>query len=370
MKSFAAMSLHQVRVSMRNRVALIFTLGLAFLFMVIFGFLFGGNSVSLKLDIVDQDQSTVSAQYISILGGAVNGVTVTKTDIDTAAADLKNGNIAAYLVVPKGFGDAVCAQRGAAGCTGGAQARAVVAVHQGSETASTTAIADSVITQVTEGFARGTREQPVRVATQTDSVNTITAIDYFLPAMIAYIILQSGINYVAIGLAELRVRKVLRRFRATPVKPFTIIASQVVAGILTVLLQLVVLVAVGTFLFGAKSYGSWFVVLVPILLGTAAFVGIGFLLTSAARTSESARALATMVAFPMMFLSGVFFPVTALPAWLATVVHVLPLTWLVDALHQVMNDGAGLGPIALDCLILIAWAVVTYALAVWRFRWE
>jgi len=92
--------------------------------------------------------------------------------------------------------------------------------------------------------------------------------------------------------------------------------------------------------------------------------------TNAARTSESARGLSTFVAFPMMFLSGVFFPITTLPGWLQTTVHVLPLTWLTDALHRVMNDGVGLDAIALDCLVLAGWAVVTFAIATWRFRWD
>ena len=70
----------------------------------------------------------------------------------------------------------------------------------------------------------------------------MTAIDYFLPAMLAYIILQSGINYVAIGLADLRARKVLRRFRATPLRPAQILGAQITGGALTVVLQLLVLI--------------------------------------------------------------------------------------------------------------------------------
>ncbi len=72
----------------------------------------------------------------------------------------------------------------------------------------------------------------------------------------------------------------------------------------------------------------------------------------------------------MMFLSGIFFPITALPSWLQTAVHVLPLTWLTDAMHRVMNDGAGLSDIGLDLLILAGWTVAAFAVATWRFRWD
>jgi len=223
---------------------------------------------------------------------------------------------------------------------------------------------------VTAGFA-GRGHPSVSVgAPQAAEVNQVTSMDYMLPSMIAYIILFSGVNYVAIGLVEKRVTQVLRRFRATPVRSGTILSAQVVGGGLTVLLQILVLVALGIWVFGAKNYGSWLLLIPPIVLGTAAFVGIGFLITSVSRTSESARALAAMVTFPLMFLSGLFFPINALPTVVQTIARILPLAWASDALHQVMNDGAGFGAITTDCLVMLAWAVVTIAVAAWRFRWD
>jgi len=170
--------------------------------------------------------------------------------------------------------------------------------------------------------------------------------------MIAYIILFSGVNYVAIGLVEARVKQVLRRFRATPVRAGTLLSAQVVGGGLTVLLQILVLVLFGILVFQAHNYGSWLLLIPPIVLGTASFVGIGFLITSVARTSESARALAALVTFPLMFLSGLFFPMDALPSVVQTIARILPLAWASDALHQVMNDAAGFGAIATDCLVM------------------
>lgn len=359
MKAFRALTLNTVRASMRDRVALFFTLGLAFLFMVIFGFLFGGNSFGVTYGIVDHDQSAQSRQLAGVLRG-LHGVTVNTETQASALDDLRNNRIDVVVEIPQGFGAAIA---------GGPHV--TVQPTQASQTSATASVGDQILAQVINGFiAKGAPAPVVVAAPLTSSVNNVTAIDYFLPAMLAYIILQSGINYVAIGLADLRARNVLRRFRATPLRPVTILGAQIAGGALTVVLQMVVLIAVGLTLFGARSYGSWLVAAVPMLLGVVAFVGIGFLLTAAARTSQSARGLASFVAFPMMFLSGVFFPITTLPSWLQTLVHILPLTWLTDALHQVMNNGAGFADIALDCLVLAAWAVVTFAIATWRFRWD
>ncbi|MBJ7610605.1 MAG: ABC transporter permease [Candidatus Dormibacteraeota bacterium] len=350
-----------MRAGLRNRVAMFFTLGLAFLFMVIFGLLFGGNNFSVTYGVVDSDHSPQSQKFIGALGG-IHGVTTTVESKGQALNDLRNNHVDVVVEIPQGFGAAL-------GNPGGAQV--TVRPTQASQTSSTASVADQILAEVLNGFtANGARSAVVLAPPATSAVNKITAIDYFLPAMIAYIILQSGINYVAIGLADLRARKVLRRFRATPLRPVQILGAQIAGGALTVVLQLLVLIVAGLLLFQAKVYGSWLVALVPMVLGIGAFVGIGFLLTSAARTSESARGLSTFVAFPMMFLSGIFFPITTLPSWLQTVVHVLPLTWLTDAMHRVMNDGVGLADIALDCLVLAAWAVVTFAIATWRFRWD
>jgi ABC-2 type transport system permease protein len=358
-RAFRALTISTVRSSLRNRTALFFTLGLAVLFMVIFGLLFGGGSLKVTFGVVDEDRSAQSQRFIDALRG-VQGVTVTVGSQDAEITALKNNNVDLVVRVPHGFGAALA---------GGPPVQ--VQPIQASQTSTTASIGDQILAQVLYGFVNRGGTTPVSVAPpQTASVNEVSAIDFFLPAMLAYIILQSGINYVAIGLADLRARKVLRRFRATPLRPAQILGAQIAGGALTVVLQLIVLIALGLLLFHARTYGSWLVAAVPMLLGTAAFVGIGFLLTSAARTSESARGLSSMVAFPMMFLSGVFFPITTLPDWLQTAVHILPLTWLTDALHRVMNDGVGLAEIGLDCLVLAGWAVVTFALATWRFRWD
>jgi ABC-2 type transport system permease protein len=358
--AFRALTLNVVRSSMRNRVALFFTLGIAVLFMVIFGELFGGNTFKVTYAVVDRDGSSQSQRFIAALA-SIKGVTVDRESDAVARNDLKNNSVDVILEVPRGFGAAL----------GGGGAPVAVQLLQGSQTSPSASIGDQLVAPALRSVLPAQAAPAVSVAApQTASQNNVTAIDYFLPAMLAYIILQSGINYVAIGLADLRARKVLRRFRATPLRPAQILSAQIVGGALTVFLQLAVLLVLGLVVFGARTYGSWAVAIVPIVLGVAAFVGIGFLLTSASRTSESARGLSTMIAFPMMFLSGVFFPITTLPGWLQTAVHVLPLTWLTDALHQVMNNGAGYSEIGLDCLVLAGWAAVTFALATWRFRWD
>jgi ABC-2 type transport system permease protein len=137
-----------------------------------------------------------------------------------------------------------------------------------------------------------------------------------------------------------------------------------------VLLQVIILIAVGLLVFRAHTHGSWLLAALAILVGIACFVSIGFLITGFARTSEAARGISAALTFPMMFLSGVFIPLSQLPTTLQNAVHILPLTYLTDALHHVLNDGDGMSAIWVDLLVLAAWAIACFAIAARRFRWE
>ena len=175
---------------------------------------------------------------------------------------------------------------------------------------------------------------------------------------------------MAISLVDLRERKVLRRFLATPLTPLQILGGQILGRAVVVLLEVLVLILVGLYVFGAHMNGSWPLAAFCILLGTGCFVSIGFMVTGFTRTSEAARGIASAITFPMMFLSGVFVPLSELPPQLQTAVHVLPLTYLSDALHKVLNNADGVSAIWGDLLVLSVWMVVSFTLAVRKFRWE
>jgi len=107
-----------------------------------------------------------------------------------------------------------------------------------------------------------------------------------------------------------------------------------------------------------------------ILLGALTFLAIGYLIASYARTEESANALTSVVQFPLMFLSGIFFPISFMPDWLQPVAAIMPLTYLGDALRQTMVGGSAYAPLPIDALVLGIWLAASFLLSARFFRWQ
>ena len=106
-----------------------------------------------------------------------------------------------------------------------------------------------------------------------------------------------------------------------------------------------------------------------IVVGAMAFTALGYVIASFAPTEESANFIVSAVQFPMMFLSGIFFPLQGLPDWLHTVASFLPLTYLGDALRQTMVNGVPFATLQFDALVLGGWLIVCLVISARYFRW-
>jgi ABC-2 type transport system permease protein len=351
-----------IRTSRRERAALIFTLLLPVFLMGLFGSIFSGSGPSLKIAVVDQDHSAASAALIHLLRSQ-KGLSVEVGSLSHELNRLKSDDEFLVAVIPPGLHESLA--------TGGANP-AVIKTYLDRNQLQDASVAQSVLSQVVNAYAEGASGHSPAVVVRAARVNTknVTALDWFLPSMMAYIILIAGIQTVAIALVDLRERRVLRRYLATPLSPLQVLSGQILGRALVVILQVIVLILVGTLIFHARVNGSWVLAWLCILIGTACFVSIGFLVTGFARTSETARGIGAAITFPMMFLSGIFIPLNELPSGLQNAVHVLPLTYLSDALHHVMNDGDGFRTIWVDLLVLLAWTAASVVIAARRFRWE
>ncbi len=211
------------------------------------------------------------------------------------------------------------------------------------------------------------------VATTSDSHITEPGsryIDFLIPGLLGMNIMGTGLWGVGFVLVELRVRKLLRRFAATPMRPWQFLLSLLGCPTLFALPELVVMIGTGVLLFGMPVRGSLASMLVLVMCGAACFSGIGLLIASRAKKIETVMGLINLVQLPMWLLSGIFFSPDNFPDWLQPVVDALPLTHLNRGLRNVLLDGASLASQWPALVMLAAIGLVCWALAIRRFRWN
>lgn len=194
-------------------------------------------------------------------------------------------------------------------------------------------------------------------------------VDVSTPAYLAMIIGSVGLLSIAIAVSSYREKGVLRRYRATPVRPAAILASEVIVHFLMTLLGGVLLIAAARIVYRLKFAGRAGDVLFGFTLSALSFFAVGFLLASVARTARTAYILGMVLYFPNLFLSGATIPKETFPAALRAANKFIPLTHVVNLL-QGLWFGDKLGRHLTELVVLVALLVIGVAVSAWAFRWE
>jgi ABC transporter DrrB family efflux protein len=195
-------------------------------------------------------------------------------------------------------------------------------------------------------------------------------IDFLIPGLIGLNLLGTGMWGVGFPIATARQQKLLKRFLATPMRRGDFLQSLVYARLVWLVLEVAALLGFGIVAFHVAVRGSWLGFTLVVLIGAMAFSALGLLVVSRARTVEAVSGLMNLVMLPMWLLSGSFFSADRFPDWMQPLVRALPLTVVNDALRAVMNEGAGLAVIGGPLIVLAAWTVVSFVVALWLFRWD
>ncbi|HYC59136.1 MAG TPA: ABC transporter permease [Thermoanaerobaculia bacterium] len=195
-------------------------------------------------------------------------------------------------------------------------------------------------------------------------------IDFLVPGLLGMNLMSTGMWSIAFSVVNSRLRKLLKRFIATPMRKRHYLFSQFLSRLVFLIAEVTIVAVFGWLVFDVTVRGSMLAFAVTCLIGGASFAGIGVLLASRVRTIEAISGLMNVVMMPMWICSGVFFSYERFPDAVKPLIRALPLTALNDALRAVMNDGYGLTHVAPQLAILLAWAVVTSVIGLKIFRWQ
>ncbi len=198
-------------------------------------------------------------------------------------------------------------------------------------------------------------------------------IDFLLPGMIGFSLIGAAIFGIAFSFYSLKETLVLKRLYSTPIRKPYIVLGEGIARVIFQLTTVVALIAFGYFAYDftlANGFITFLEMMVLSFLGLIVFMGFGFVISGISKNQNVIPIYANLFMFPQYFLSGTFFPKTALPIGLQAIINYLPLTALNDAMRNVAFEGTGLLSCWKEISILVVWGIIVYAIAVRVFKWE
>jgi ABC-2 type transport system permease protein len=336
----------------RDRTALFFTVLFPLMFLVLFGGIFG-NQTAPRVHVLQIGAVSLLDQIPAEQRGQLDQVLELTPDSnrDDALAQVRRGDV-----------DAAVEQDG----------RAIVLHYSAADQVKAGTVqglfnslvdgGNLVVAHVSPAFTL----RPAQV--EDESLKTI---QYITPGLLGWAIATGATFGAALTLVTWRQKKILRRLRLAPVRTTSIISARVGVSILIALVQMAIFIGVASIpYFGLRLSAYWWMAIPLIIAGTLAFLAIGLLAGSFAKTPEAGSAVANLIVLPMAFLSGAFFPLQGAPGWLQSISKALPLRHLVDGMQAVMVRGQGPASVVPQLSILLAFAVVVAVIAGTLFRWD
>lgn len=246
-----------------------------------------------------------------------------------------------------------------------------VFVHYKNDQNSTGTIVAGLIRQVlTEvELANSGLPRHYQIIERPEDEESLRMIDYILPGILGMAIMQLGL-FGSMQFVTYREKRIIKRLALAPISKVSFLSSEIFLRLLMSLVQGLLILSIGNLVYKVPIKGSPIAIVGIILLGSSVFISLGYLICSFAKTTEAANGLVQAVQFPMMFLSGIFFPLSFLPASMLPVVKVMPLTYLGDSLRQIILGLSGEFNLLTGIIFLIGWLIITLFLAVRFFRWE
>lgn len=364
----------------RNRISLVFSFIFPILMIGMFGFIFQDSASALNnvaVGIVVDDLGGYGEQMAYMLNNlSSNSDSIQLIEVSTrtrAEERILSAEIKAAIIIPQNFSSCIQDQK---------QAKITILTDPSNPTISQGLIQffNGVVDVLSDQFAKGLIEMgmpfsnpefvlnPISIGVESIVPGGGSSFDFIAPGFIAMNVMMSGLTALGAALARERESGTLAGILMSPISRTSIILGKTISQAVRNLFQASITMAIAILVFGITIRGNPLLIAAILIVGTISFLGLGIVATSIAKEQESAQLVLGLLQFPMMFLSGVLFPVEQMPSVLQLVSRVLPLTYAVDALRKVMILGAGIEAIILPLTILIILSVGTMTLGVPLFN--
>jgi len=376
----------------RDRLRLVTFFIMPIFMMIMTGFIFP-NQNSLKdisIGIVNQDSGEVSQKLI----GAVSNLKLSEENnafkiksydgLELIKNGIRKQEISGGLFIPKDFSKKLAQDE-----------QVEVTIVEDQSNPQISQMVNQVLAKIIDGFSQQLGAQKInniivaRISTpgaqakESSAISLMTPIktklegiipgnpnyfEFIAPGIMAMIVMMAVLTGLAGSISREKEQGTLDGILISPINRLAIILGKALSQSVRGLIQGFVVLLLAFLLFGVTVHGSLLLVVLLLFLGIFSFVGLGILVSAIATEQETASQLLMMFQFPMLFLSGVFFPIMMMPNIMQKIAHIIPLTYAISALRKVMVLGAGFGTVRTEIFILFIFGVVTLSISVPIFK--
>lgn len=351
----------------RDKGALFFTFIFPVMFILLFGWAFRNpGAQTFTVGLVDEGSPQSAAIITQSLESIVIDTTEKMFEVQTGTMDnlqplLEKGDLDAIVIIPENMDIAALVQK---------QPTDIRVRYDPSRT-SNQQILIPALNQVLNGINQSLQGTLPLIGMKPEGVqaHNLRYIDYLVPGILGMSLMFSGV-YAALPIIQQRQARIIKRLGSTPLPRSMLVFGDLALRTILVLLTAALIILVGRLVFDVQMLGNWWELCGIVLLGTLVFTSLGYLMAAFVKTEQAAIPIINIITMPMMFLSGTFFEISSMPSFIEPVVKILPLTYLNDALRQIMVQGTPMHSMTTDIAIMAGWAVICLGVTIRFFRWD
>jgi len=328
--------------------------------------------VAIVLSDSGQQAYDVATSFIQISQSRSLFIVSEAPSFNSARDQLVRGELSGIIVFPEGFSDSL---------KGGQQALVQVTVDETNPQIAAVVSGEisTVFSMISSNMAMQNMQKMMQSNTNVNpefilepiSTNgeplihgNSSSFQFLAPGFMALTVVFGALSGVGFAISREREQGTMDGLLVSPIPATAVIAGKILSQTVRGMIQGFLILGLAMAVFGVRIYGSPIIMVAVMLMGVASFVGVGIILTSIAPEQETAQMLVILLQFPMMFLSGIIFPISQLPGWMQWIGKAMPLYYAADALRKVMILNAGFNVIGADLIILVAYSILTMLAAV------
>jgi len=367
-----------------NRMELATLAIMPLIFLVMFGFIFpsGGSHENVQMGLVNLDQGAGSNEFITQMETLNSQLATNKnssymsfnnySSVASAKTAISQGKIHGAFVIPPGFSNNVTNKEPGnvfiyVDNSNPQNAASIEQVSLGTMSGLNGVLADANVLNLSSTSNPVINPQAVIEPYSPNIVTTIPGSTNYFNFLAPGLMVMIGMMAVMIGIPEaISKEKEMGTFDgmlSAPINHLSVLLGKTVALSLRGLIQVIFVLIFAVLLFGVTIQGNLLLAFLMVVLGIFSFIGIGIMAVSMAGSQGTGTVIMNLIMFPMMFLSGIFFPVSQMPWFMQTISNIIPLTYAADAMRKIMLLNANVADVSTDIIILVAFGVITMLIA-------